>query len=108
MEPSFAVFWNAVLTIGVAIGVFFLNRVANTLDSLQKVDTALAKEISDLKTEYVPKAEYAKAYDKLEARLDAHSYQSAESNKLIHAKLDLITERLGNKMNRDECAKAGK
>lgn len=103
MEISVSLLWNLILTVGGAVGMFMLNRVANTLDGLQKEDKALGEKISDLKNEFVSRPEFLTYSDRLEKRLEAYHALQMESNKTLFAKLDLLVERMGEKISRQEC-----
>lgn len=96
--------WNAALTIGVMFGGFMLNRVTAILDKLEKADVLLSKDISDMKATYVPKSEFIAYGDRLEKRLEQYQMMQTETARTIFGKLDIITERLSDKVSRAECA----
>lgn len=96
-------FWNAALTVGVMFGGFMLNRVTAILDKLQDADNKLATDLHEIRTSYVPKSEFYQHGQRLEMRLESYMALQMESNKTLFAKLDVITDRLSEKVSRAEC-----
>lgn len=103
MSAEFTMLWNLILSVVGGAALFMLNRVSVRLDTLAKQDTELAEKISDLKAEFVPKAEFVAYSDRLERRLEQYMNLQMESNKTIFAKLDLLSEKVGEKISRQEC-----
>lgn len=96
-------FWNAALTIGMFFIGFFLNRMTTVLDRLQDADTKLSNEIQKVRTEFVPKSEFIAYGDRLERRLEQYMSLQTETSKSLFQKLDIITERMSEKVSRAEC-----
>lgn len=80
-----------------------LNRITAILDKLQDADNKLSSELHQLRADFVPKAEFIAYTDRLEKRLEAYHALQMESNKTLFAKLDLLADRMGEKISRAEC-----
>ena len=96
--------WSAVLSIGIFLIGLFMTRMMSLLDKLQSADTQLSKEIADMRSTYVPKSEFMAYCDRLEHRLEQYHSLQVESNKMLFMKLDVLSEKLGDKVSRAECA----
>jgi hypothetical protein len=99
----YGILWNGALTVGVAIMVFMMNRVATTLDTLQRTDKEMSKEVADMKANTMTRSEVDKLLERMEKRLDGYHSMHVETSKVIFAKLDMISDRIGSKIDRSEC-----
>lgn len=99
----YQILWSGALTIGVAVATFMLNRVANTLDALQKTDKELSKEVSELKANSIMRSEVDRLMERLENRIENYHAMHVETSKIMFAKLDLINDKIGDKISRQEC-----
>lgn len=99
----YGILWNGALTVGVAVMIFMMNRVANTLDSLQKTDKDLGKEVADMRSSTMTRAEVDRLLERVESRLEGYQAMHVETSKIMFAKLDLISDRVSGKIDRSEC-----
>jgi hypothetical protein len=99
----YAVLWNAGLTIGVGFMTFMVNRVANTLDNLQKTDSDISKEVHKLKADTMTRIEVDRLMERMESRIESYHSMHVETSKVIFAKLDLIVDKVADKVSRDDC-----
>ena len=103
--------WNVALSIGTGLGGFLGWRVVDSLDKLRasdvkltESDAALAKEINGMTSKFVTRDEIDKLVDRLEKRFESQSFMISESNKTLFHKLDIITEKISEKVSRSELA----
>lgn len=80
-----------------------LNRVTTILDKLQDADRKLSDDLQAVRHDFVPKSEFYIHIERLEKRLESYMALHMETSKTLFAKLDVINDRLGEKISRTEC-----